>query len=682
MTTSELLTPWHLSRKALIYIRQSSPHQVLSNQESLRLQYALKQRAEGLGFPEQQIEIIDVDLGTTGASAEHRKGFKELIAQVTLGEVGIILSYDVTRLSRNCSDWYPLLDLCGYKNCLIGDRDGVYDPSSPNGRLLLGLKGQISEMELYTIRARLTAGLLCKAERGELALTLPVGLIRDELGNVEKEANQEVQERIQLVFTLFLQTQAASQVLQRFNQEELLLPRRTQWGDIIWRKPTIAAILGILKNPAYAGSFVYGRTKTVPSPSQPGKQQQQRLPMQEWKIRVNDKYPAYIDWPTYEKIQAKLMDNYAEYDRKKTRGIPRSGAAVLHGLVYCGECGHKMLVQYKGSPRYICNYLRQQYRVPVCQFIPTSPVDNFVIEAFLAAISPIELDALALTLQARQQQDESLERARQQQLERLRYQATLAERRFSQVDPDNRLVAAELEKRWEMALQELRQAMAAQRQPPVAPASFHLSPEMKEAFQHVGQHLPQLWQGEDLTRPQKKALLRCLIDKVVVHRSQRDYLQTRIIWKGGDTTTADLPIPVGSLRELTNGDELEARILEMSQQGLEDEAIAEQLTQEGFRSPLRPTLLPSTVKTIRLRQGIFRVSGQSHPRRIPGYLTVSQIALALNLSPHWIYDRIHNGIIAVERDESTKLYLFPDGPETLSQFEQLKAGQFQNLRFL
>src|SRR5262245_30940249 len=233
---------------AMIYIRQSSPQQVLSNQESLRLQYALQQRAEELGWSADRIEVIDTDLGMTAAAAGHRKGFKELLAKVTLGEVGLILSVDVTRLSRNCSDWYPLLDICGYRSCLIADRDGIYDPGSANGRLLLGLKGQLSELELHTIRARMTAGLLNKAQRGELALTLPVGLIRDVIGRVHKDPNREVADRLDLIFTTFLRLRSASKVLQFLNAHDLCLPRRDHFGDAVWKKPTVAAILQILKN--------------------------------------------------------------------------------------------------------------------------------------------------------------------------------------------------------------------------------------------------------------------------------------------------------------------------------------------------------------------------------------------------------------------------------------------------
>ena len=527
MNTTELITSAHLARKAIIYIRQSTPHQVLTNQESLRLQYALKQRALDLGWPPDDIEIIDADLGLRGASAEHRAGFRELVAKVTLGQVGLILSFDVTRLSRNCSDWYPLLDVCGYRHCLIGDHHNVYDPSTPDDRLLLGLKGQLSELELHTIRARMTAGLLNKAQRGELALYLPVGLVRNSLEQVVKNPNQDVQQRLELVFDSFLRLKTASKVVRHLNEQSLPIPRRDRFGDVIWKRPTVAAILDILKNPAYAGAFVYGRTRTIRDIT--GKARQKRLPIEQWRIRVNDKYPPHVSWDTYKKIQAMIQDNYAEYERNKSRGIPRPGVALLHGLVYCGKCGHKMLVQYKGGNRYLCNALRQQYQVPVCQYIPADPIDAQVVDAFFQALSPLELDAYERALTIEKETEAKIDQAHQQQLDRLHYQAALAERQFNQVDPDNRLVAAELEKRWEAALRELKQAeetyvQKQQKQPePVA-----LPPELREAFTDIGQKLPQIWRQDVLTREQRKALLRCLIDKVVIHRAVPDRVQTRI----------------------------------------------------------------------------------------------------------------------------------------------------------
>jgi DNA invertase Pin-like site-specific DNA recombinase len=673
MSSSDLVTPRHLRGKALIYIRQSTPHQVLSNQESLRLQYALRQRAVSLGWPAEAIEVIDADLGLSAAAVSHRPGFQDLVAQVTLGQVGIILSFDVTRLARNCSDWYPLLDLCGYKGCLIADRDGVYDPASPNGRLLLGLKGQLSEFELHTIRTRLTAGLLNKAARGELALQLPVGLVRTADGVVAKDPNREVQDRIALVFATFLRLRSASKVLQFLNAQGLTLPRRDRFGDIVWRPPTVAAILAMLKNPAYAGAFVYGRTRSVPRGDASGKSAQQRLPMDEWKIRVNDVYPAYVGWADFARIQGMLQDNYAEYDRNKTRGVPRAGAALLHGVVYCGECGHKLVVQYKGGTRYLCNYLRQQYGIPVCQNLPADPIDTWVVEAFFAALSPVELDAYARAVATAQETAAQLDHARQQQLDRLRYQAALAERQFTRVDPANRLVAAELEQRWETALRALKAAEEAAAQPPMAAALVALPDELREAFTDIGRHLPRLWERGILTQPQKKALLRCLIDKVVLHRVARDRVQARIVWKGGATTTRELPVPVGAMADLTGAAELERLILELAARGLADEAIAAQLTQAGYRSPRRTVVLPSTVRIIRLRHRVLHQPSQSHPRHVAGALTVAQLARRLAVSPHWLYDRMRNGTIAVTKDPATGLYLFPDTPATVEQLTQLTA---------
>jgi DNA invertase Pin-like site-specific DNA recombinase len=327
MSISETVHCDHLGRLAVVYVRQSTPHQTLANQESLKLQYDLQYRARAVGWDPGHIRVIDSDLGRTGRTAAGRRGFQELVALVNQEQVGIIFAYDVTRLARNCTDWYQLLDLCGYRSCLVGDQDGIYDPATPNGRLILGLKGLISELELHTLRARLTAGLLNKARRGELALSLPIGLVRDSLGRVLKHPDQEVQGRLDLVFTTFLRIKAACRVVQTFNDRELFLPRRDRFGDLVWRRPTIAAILSILKNPAYAGAFVYGRTRAVPRADAPHQRVQKPLPMDQWKICLRDRYPAYIGWDTFERIQAMVHDNYSEYDRNQSRGVPQGQRA-------------------------------------------------------------------------------------------------------------------------------------------------------------------------------------------------------------------------------------------------------------------------------------------------------------------------------------------------------------------
>jgi DNA invertase Pin-like site-specific DNA recombinase len=682
MSIYEVVHSDHFRRLAVVYVRQSTPHQVLANQESLKLQYDLQHRARAAGWDPSHIRVIDSDLGRTGRTAAGRRGFQELVALVNQEQVGIIFAYDVTRLARNCTDWYQLLDLCGYRSCLVGDQDGIYDPATANGRLILGLKGLISELELHTLHARLTAGVLKKARRGELALSLPIGLVRDALGQVLKHPDQEVQGRLELVFTTFLGIKAACRVVQLFNDRDLLLPRRDRFGDLVWRRPTASAILSILKNPAYAGAFVYGRTRSVPRADDPDERVQKPVPMAEWKVCLRDKYPAYIGWDTFERIQGMIRDNQSEYDRNKSRGVPRPGKAMLHGIVYCGECGHKMVVQYKGGPRYLCNYLRQQYQVPVCQNLPADPIDAHVIQAFLDALSPAELDLYGQAVAALSREREQVLQGQRQQIERLRYQARLAERQYNQTDPDNRLVAAELERRWEAALRDLTDAEERFRQEQEQPrAPEVLSAEEREALLQAGQTIPELWNQDRLTPQQKKAFLRSLIDKVVVHRSAPDTLHVRIVWRGGDTTTTLLPVTVGSLARLSSAAAMENEILELAHQGQTDEEIAAVLTRRGHRSPKHAAVLPSTVRILRLRHRLFRDRSQSHPRQIPGYLTVSQVAQSLGIKSHWIYDRIHNGTIQIAIDSKTGLYLFPNRPKTMTLFQQLWAGELQKLRF-
>ncbi len=299
--------------------------------------------------------------------------------------------------------------------------------------------------------------------------------------------------------------------------------------------------------------------------------------MDQWKIRVNDVSPADISWETFEHIEGVLADNYAAYDRNTSRGVPREGAALRHGIVYCGACGHKMLVQYKHGTRYLCHALRQQYHVPVCQCIPADSVDQHVVESFFQAFSPVELDVYAAAVTAQQAPFQQIEHAHQQHLERLCYEAALAQRQFNRVDPDNRLGAAELEKRWETALSKLKREEEAPASSPLSsPAVLALSSELERAFRAIGQHLPTIWQQGRGSQKHKKALLRALIDKVVVHRLARDRVQARMVWKGGETTTLSIPVPVGALKDLAGAQQMERLILERSAAGLLDEAIAQE----------------------------------------------------------------------------------------------------------
>src|SRR5262252_9502079 len=656
MSTTPMVQPHHLRRKAVIYIRQSTGHQVLTHLESQQLQHAMREHAHHLGWPEERIEVVETDTGRTAQSTAGRDGYKALLAEVALGQVGIVLSYESTRLSRHCTDWYPLLDLCAYNQCLIADRDGVYDAATPNGRLLLGMKGIVSEVELHTLRGRLIAGVQQKAQRGELALALPAGLLRHEEGSVVKDPDRAVQHAITLVFQTFLERRAASQVVRLLRDQGLRLPRRHRNYETVWRPPTVAAVIAILRNPAYAGTFVYGKTRMQGQPGS-GRSQQRRLPLSEWKVIVHDRYPAYVTWETFARIQAILDDNYAVY-------------------------GHKMAVQYKGGNQYLCNYLRSQAQAPVCQRLPADPVDQQVVAAFFDALAPAELDLYEQALAQRQQQQAALDQAQRYSLQRLEYEADQARRRYEQVDPAYRLVAAELERRWEAALQALQEAQEhyARLRPTLEEAmAMTIPPALREALSTLGHALPTLWHQDTLSRAQRKALLRCLLDKVVPERRTPDTITTRIVWRGGAVSELEVPCTVGTLRDLTGFAQMEAQVLRLETQGQSDEEIAQRLTLQGFRSPQRPRVLASTVQTIRLRHGRLHRYRGPRPRCVSGCLTVSQLATAVGVKAHWIYHLISRGRIVVGRDEASGLYLFPDRPETLEALRQLRDGQISEL---
>lgn len=671
---SELVKPAHLARKAVVYIRQSTPHQVVSNQESLRLQYALRQRARELGWHEADIDVIDADLGLSGASIARRSGFKELVGRVGLSEVGLILSIDVTRLARNCSDWYPLLDICGLRDCLIADRDGVYDPGNANGRLLLGLKGTISELELHTIRSRLTAGLLAKAERGELALSLPIGLVRDPSGVVTKDPDMAVQERLGLVFEMFLKFRTVAKVMRLLNERGLDLPRRDRHGDLRWARSTISSVAAILKNPAYAGAFVYGRTRMRELAREGGSRAKMPRPIEEWRIIVKDRYPAYVGWTTYEMIRNVIRDNRAEYMRTKTRGAPRDGDLLLHGIAWCARCGHKMYVRYKGGGQYVCNHLRCNEGLPACQYVRADRIDVAVADAFLVALAPAELDALSKARQAQQQVNTALQSSIERQIERKRYAAALAERQFHRVDPDNRLVAGELERRWEVALNELREAEAtlAQQSLPQAVSQIGMGKVFHGKVVSLAGRLPHIWTNPVTTDAQRKALLRCLIDKVVLDRGEHDVAQVRIVWRGGAVSNLDVKLKVNSVAKLTRGPEMRDQVLALARNGIPDNEIAAALTGEGHRSPnCENMVLPITVSQIRRGAGIEVTDRRTRWSHDTTWLSPPQLAARLDIPVNWIYVQIRQRRLLIDQQPAGG-YLFQDIPIVLETVRNLR----------
>ncbi|CDM60254.1 Resolvase domain protein (plasmid) [Rhizobium favelukesii] len=404
--------------------------------------------------------------------------------------------------------------------------------------------------------------------------------------------------------------------------------------------------------------------------------------MAEWKIVVKDRYPAYLDWERYERIQIMLSDNHAEYKRNQTRGAPRDGAAVLQGIVWCGRCGHKMGVEYKNGNRYVCNFLARSQGGALCQHLPADPIDACVVEAFFAAVNPAELAELMLAKDARQQADEAFDRAEEQQIKRLRYQALLAERQYDRVDPDNRLIAAELERRWEGALRELRQAEDAfERRRAMQNQSDDLTPAEQNDFIAAGSQLPEFWQRSDIEWGRKKTLLRSLIDKVILQRVVRDRITIRIVWRGGDVTEREVEPRVHALSALSRGAEMEVRLLELAHQGLDDTAIAATLTEEGFRSPRRSYVPVRTVQVVRQRHRVLRQSTPTRSHHLPGWLTVSELAAVADVSRSWIRHRIRNGVISIHQNALHKRVLFPDAAATIAAIQELKSGVRQHLDF-
>lgn len=519
MSSSTRIQPHHLKRQAIIYVRQSTPQQAVQNKESLALQYALRERAIELGWIADRVIVIDSDLGMTGSTSHGRKGFQDLVSRVSLDQAGAVFAFDVTRLARNCSDWYQLLDLCGMRHCLIGDGDSIYDPAQIDGRLLLGLKGQISELELHTIRARLNAGMLNKAKRGELIVDLPIGYIKTGDGTAQKHPDLEVQSRVELIFKQFMQQRSLGKVVRYLNDNQLLMPRRTQPGSgVAWKEPTKSAVSSMLRNPTYAGAYAYGKTRFVPQKADPNKRFKQRISQDQWKVLLRDRYPAYITWDDFVSIQAILETNMARYNSLNSSGVPRQGAALLQGIVYCGRCGHQMTIQYRQGGQYRCSYLYQQRCLPVCLTTRSPIVDELVSNEVLAVLDVAELDLLNESLKQIGESHQAIEKAQQQKLQRLRFESQRAETQYQLCDPENRLVASELERRWEEAMSRCLQAEQDAESNQRAQTDI-LSPAIANRWEKAGAEMRALWTDGRLKNEHKKRVVRSLVDKVVRNRT-------------------------------------------------------------------------------------------------------------------------------------------------------------------
>jgi len=679
----------HLSRQGIVYLRQSDPKQVRENRESAFNQRALRERLLDLGWKSSQVEVVDGDQGVSARHIAGRESFQKLVADVGLGKIGVIVGYEVSRLARNCADWHRLLELCALSDTLIGDSDGVYSPRDFNDRLLLGLKGTMSEAELHSLRLRLHAGRMSKARRGDLVQHLPTGYVRLETGEVIVDPDASIADRIQLIFTQFAALGSGSQVLRYFVEHQLKLPRRQTSGvyadEVLWKPPTLSAIHSILKNPAYAGAFAYGRRQTVPAKQVPGRPAAGRIRQEQeaWLALVKDVYPAFITWEKWEGIQAKMAENHRTMQsRFARRDASRKGAALLAGLVRCGKCGHAMRVVYKDQRfQYKCSKLQGELRQESCQYLSGKRIDEAVVAEFFSAIAPARIDALqAAAAEQLVSHNDQLSHLRQD-VQRLSYAAMRAERQYNHVDPENRLIAASLERRWEQALEELEQARRLlgdlESGPPRA---VNVSARDRKAFSDVGKQLPSLW--NDLAIEARKALLRTLVTGVNLDRGDDGVVKIRVVWRGGLVTEVERQVPIHSRRYGDLEERVVNRIRELNETGASTDAIISCLNQEGFVPCRGGKFTTAIVMKIKQRYGITsKLESLRRGNHPANKYTTEQIAEEVGVKREWIYRKISKGKIRIEKDSIYGCYLFPRTKQAVRELRRLKAGKCAHVSF-
>jgi DNA invertase Pin-like site-specific DNA recombinase len=579
----------HLARQALVYIRQSTFVQVRDNTGSTMRQYDLVQRAIALGWPPTQIRVIDQDQAQSGSSSVNRDGFQLVVAEVGLQRIGAVFCLEASRLARANSDWYRLLEICALTDTLVVDEDGIYDPGNNNDRLLLGIKGTMSEAELHWLRQRLLGGKLAKAEQGQLRMRLPTGLVYDLTGQVVLDPDEEVQNAVRLVFALFDQHHSALAVVTHFKQQQLRFPTRSwggaQEGELRWGMLRHSRVLAILHNPAYAGVYVYGRTQTrsriLPGEAPRIKGRTRQVAPADWPIVRQAAHIGYISWEQFLQNQHQLDDNRT-FRPDQHRGAVREGAALLQGLVLCGVCGRRMSVRYdaRGIPLYQCNQAHSQLGDKTCQSIRGDRVDAAVVQCFLEAICPAQLEVSLATLDYLETQAHLVEQQWKRRLERVEYEADLGRRRFMAVEPENRLVARTLERDWNDKLAEadrLRQEYS-----DLPARTLHpVTAEERQAILALAQDLPQLWQAATTTNTHRKQLLRLLVKDVTL--TQQDKLiQIGLRWQTGALTALSMARPLRAGEAVKTALEVVTRIRALAPDH-SDTHLAQQLNQEGFK---------------------------------------------------------------------------------------------------
>ena len=650
----------HLARQAYLYVRQSTLRQVLENTESTLRQYALRERAVALGWDLERIVVIDSDQGMSGADSD-RAGFQRLVAAVGMGEVGIVLGLEVSRLARSSVDWHRLLEICALTDTLILDEDGLYDPGHFNDRLLLGLKGTMSEAELHVLKARLLGGQRAKAARGELEMRLPVGLVTDPAGRVVLDPDASVQAAVRAFFATFRRTGSASATVRHFREAGWLFPRRLATGphagEVAWGPLLHHRALRALKNPRYTGAFVYGRSRARRTPS--GGEARIPLPREAWHTLLLDHHPGYLSWQEYEVNLARLHENAQASGVDRRKSPPREGPALLQGLAVCGRCGGRMSVRYAmyhgaPEPEYICQRDGIEHARPICQHVVGRELDREIGKLLVETVTPLALE-VALGVEAElAARAEEADRIRRAQVERARYEAELAQRRYLRVDPDNRLVADSLEADWNAKLRALAAAQEAYERERGADGHT-LTAERRAAILALATDFPRLWRDPETPQRERKRMVRLLVEDVTLLRADEIVVQLR--FRGGATRTLTLPLP-RSAAELRKTDPVLIAEIDRLLDEHTDAAIAAILNARGVRPSVGARFTTGIVVDLR---GKYGLEDRCSRLRRQGLLTLPEMAALLGADPHTVKKWAREGRLAsqVFNDKGERLYARP-----------------------
>jgi DNA invertase Pin-like site-specific DNA recombinase len=603
-----MITDWHLGLLAIVYIRQSTPQQILDHRESRERQYALVNYAVALGWPRDRVLLIDDDQGLSGTRAENRNGFHRIIAEVTMEHVGLIIGIEMSRLARSNKDWHHLLEMCALFGTLLADEDALYDPRDPNDRLFLGLKGTMSEYETFTMHKRLERAKLQKAERGELIQSVPCGYLKLPTGGAVLDPDEQARSTVRLVFDKFDELGSFGQLYRYLMRNKIRLGMRVQRGarrgQLEWRPPTQCTVARMLHHPIYAGAYSYGRRRVDHKQAVPEghKARMREMPMSKWRVLHLDRLPAYITWEHYLANQERLLQN--RY-RPGSVGAPRAGKALLTGILVCGACGRRMSASYrsKSTAYYMCT--RMRIDGSNCVGLASSAIDDLITKQVLRSLEPAALELSLKAIENVQRERQRLKRHWEQRLERASYEVQRAERQYQAVEPENRLVARSLEQQWEAALRAQRD-LREEYDRFLNEQPSQLTEEERSRILAVSADIPSLWHAPETTARDRKEIIRLVAERIVVAvRANTERAEVTITWRGGQTTRHEIVRPVSRYESLGEYDRMMDRIMQLRRDGLTIKELAAKLTREGYRTPRSQKGYSSTsVRQLLSRRGL------------------------------------------------------------------------------